>query len=89
MAQNKFLGWSIEDLEAARRALQQANITGAATEITISGVRFVYDPVKLDIARALNDVQFALSEHPSADPTDPLYASPYGNKVMHTETRFQ
>ena len=83
MALNRFIGWSRTELESARRAVQTARLTGQPTELSIAGVRTVFDPVKLDLDRVLNDVQLSLSELP--DSTDP---SPFGNEVMAVQTRF-
>lgn len=79
MAANLFIGWSREDLLAARRSIQTALITGQPTEVILAGVKTTYKPSD-NLEAILNAIQYAISQLPDADPTEAGDQDPARNR---------
>ena len=61
MAANKFIGWSLADLLAARTEIQRARLVGITTVVMLAGVRTEVDPTKVDLDRLLDEIQYSIS----------------------------
>ena len=92
MPRNYYIGWSVSELEAVQRAIQGALTTGQATEISIAGVRTVYDPKNAtNLESQLDRVEYSLylkdQELDTADQTGA--ANPYATRNRHTQVDFR
>ena len=61
MATNKFLGWTLADLLAARLEIQRARLVGVTTVVMLAGVRTEVDPSRVDLDKLLEELQYAIS----------------------------
>jgi hypothetical protein len=90
MPRNYYLGWTIGELEQVQDAIQRALTTGQQTEISIAGVRTVYEPGQVsNLTTQLDRVEYAMYVLDQAE-SEPSgnYPNPYATRNRHTRPNF-